>query len=782
LKNVNVLSAKAFKAVLAGAVLAGVLTIPGIGFAASSLPLNDIAQSVNKNAILKLNYAGVLKGYTDGSFKPAKEVTRAEFAKIAVMAMGYTEEQVKLYNGTTAFKDIPADHWASGYINLAVDKGIIKGYPDGTFRANHNVKVSEALTVFVNGLKINVAASNSSLWYQPYLLEANKVGIYDTTETATANATRETIAKFADKFMETPVYASGAYYDTEGNHAGTKKKLAVEKGIIASYNKTTGKLVFAGVTKEFELASDAQQYGNLVAGAEMEYILKNGKIAFAVIATSDSKIVQGIVKTGLNATASVGDEKTFTATVNGKETELEVNTGVSVKKSDIGQKFVAIVDENGKVISITFSANETTGVVEKITVVSGTNGKRELKVNGTSYQLTSEAKVTGKKHPLAAEGTAAFADIAKGDLVTVTLDVNGKVTLVSYTKLTATAAIQIDEEQNLIEVDGKAYDVTKDTELFVNDKEVTELDQLKDDTVAVLTFSREGDLVKVEQGTKAATGLLVSNTTAYTAGTPAVLATITVGGKVYDVMENATVTIDGAKVSATSITADQLNDYMITSWKTVIGTNDVKELTAEKQTVTGYVKEQTAKTVTVNDKTYTLATGVTIDEDASVNAKEYTLVLTHDGKVKAISSAVRTVSGVVDSVNVVNEDGTTTEATVVVGGKTYKVLEADTLKDLEQFEYATLQLDREGKVIGASATGEKAFAAQAFKGLESRVNGDQYLFFNDTDTNVKLTKTVLFKDEEGNTVDAEDLKENDVIDIYTNNADQAYLIVVQAAE
>ncbi|WP_134685125.1 S-layer homology domain-containing protein [Brevibacillus migulae] len=781
MKNVNVLSAKALKSVLAGTVLAGLLTVPGLSFAANSLPLNDIDQTVNKNAILKLNYAGVLKGYTDGSFKPAKEVTRAEFAKIAVMAMGYTEEQVKLYNGTTAFKDIPADHWASGYINLAVDKGIIKGYPDHTFRANNQVKVSEALTVLVNGLKINVTAS-SSLWYQPYLLEANKVGIYDTTETATANATREMIAKFADKFMETPVYASGAYYDTEGNHAGTKKKLAVEKGIIASYDKTTGKLTFAGDTKEFELAGDAQQYGNLVTGAEMEYILKNGKIAFAVIATSDSKIVQGIVKTGLNATAAVGDENIFTATVNGKESELTVNAGVSVKKSDIGQKFVAIVDENGKVTSITFSANEATGVAEKITVVSGTNGKRELKVNGTSYQLTTDAKVTGKKHPLAAEEVAAFADIAKGDLVTVTLDVNGKASLVSFTKLTATAAIQIDEEQNEIEVDGKKYDVTKDTALLVNDKEVAELDQLKDDTVAVLTFSQAGDLVKVEQGTKAATGLLVSDTTAFTAGTPAVPATITVGGKVYDVLLNATVTIDGTKVAATSITADQLNDYKITSWKTVIGTNDVQELTAEKQTVTGYVTEQTAKTVTVNDKTYTLAAGVTIDEDASTNAKEYTLVLTFDGKVKAISSAERTISGVINAVHVVNEDGATTEATVVVDGKTYQVLEADTLKDLERFEYATLQLDRDDQVIGASATGEKAFSAQAFKGLESRVNGDQYVFFNDTETNVKLAKNAQFMDEEGSAVDADDLQENDVIDIYTNDADQAYLIVVKAAE
>ncbi len=780
MKNFNVLSAKTMKTVLAGTVMAGLLTIPGMGLAASPLPLNDIEKNANKNAILKLNYAGVLKGYTDGSFKPEKQVTRAEFAKIAVMALGYTDAQVKLYNGATKFKDIPADHWASGYINLAIDKGVIKGYPDGTFKPNNNVKVSEALTVFVSGLKIEVSPSQNGLWYQPYLLEANKAGLYDTTEAATANATRDVVAKFADKFMETPVYANGAYYDKDGNTAGTLKKLPVEKGIVSVYDKAADKVTFADVTKSLELANDAQQYGNIIVGAELEYIVKNGKIAFATVATSDSKIVQGIVKTGLNATTAVGDEKKFKATVNGAETQLEVNTGVTVNRTNIGQKFVAIVDENGKVTSITFSNNETTGLVEKTTVVSGTNGKSELKVNGTSYQLASGAKVEGKKHPLAAEATGKFSDIAKGDLVSLTLNSDGKVSAVTYTKLSATAMVKIDTDENTIEIDGKEYEVAVDTKLLVNDKEVNELEKLKADNVAVLTFNQNGALVQVEQGIKAASGLFISKTTAYAAGSQATLATITVGGKVYDLPVTAKITVDGKSVAATSITASQFNDYHITSWKTVIGTNDIQEMTAEKQTVKGYVTEQTAKTVTINEKTYTLAAGVTIDEDASTNAKEYTLTLTNDGKVKAISSSIRTISGVVDSISVVDEDGTMTEAKVVVDGTAYTVLEADELDGLEQFEYATLQLDRDDNVIGTDAIGKKAVSKQEFKGLESRVNGDKYVFYNDADTFVKMTKTAEIKDEDGKALDADDLSENDLIDIYTNEADQAYLIVVHA--
>ncbi|MGG2112884.1 S-layer homology domain-containing protein [Lysinibacillus pakistanensis] len=36
----------------------------------------------------------------------------------------------------TQFKDVPKSHYASGYIQSAVDKGIINGYPDGTFKPN----------------------------------------------------------------------------------------------------------------------------------------------------------------------------------------------------------------------------------------------------------------------------------------------------------------------------------------------------------------------------------------------------------------------------------------------------------------------------------------------------------------------------------------------------------------------------------------------------------------------------------------------------------------------
>ncbi|WP_139488266.1 S-layer homology domain-containing protein [Brevibacillus dissolubilis] len=776
----NVLSTQTFKKALAGSVVAAMLAIPGVSLAANSLPMNDIAANTNKNAILKLNYAGVLKGYTDGTFRPDKEVTRAEFAKIAVLAMGYTEDQVKLMTGATKFKDLEASHWATGYINLAVAKGIIKGYPDGTFKPNNNVKVAEALTVLVQGLKIDVSPSTTGQWYHPYLLEANKSGIYDAQEAATANAARDTIAKFTDKFMETAVYANGAYYNQDGKAEGTVKKLDVQKGAVESFDLNKDSLKLIGKETALELADDVQVFGTVVTGAEIEYITKNGKIAFINVITSDAEIVTGTIKTALNPTTAVGDEKQFKVIVDGNEKTLEVDGNLSVTASHIGKKFVAVLGEDGKVVAITFDDNATKGLVAKTSTTSGTTTKKEIKVGTTTYQLASSVTITGKANPKAAATNSTFDQIAVGDYVDLTLDADGKVAKIAYTKLSTTAAIKVDTDANTITFNGVTYDVTRDTDLLVNDKDVSELSKLTNDKVAVLTFDEEGNLTKIEQGTTAVTGEFITATTAYTAGdngTAPVLATVKINNKTYHLTADATITIDGETVAANTIKADQLNDYRITDWKYTIGTTDIVELSAEKVTAKGFITEKSDKAITIDGKSYELATGVTVDTDAATNNKEYTITLNADGKVKAITGAAKTVTGLVNDVTVKSENGSVTSVRVDLAGNDFDAIDADAVTGVDQYELATLTLDRNGKVIAATAEGAKSLENVAFKGIETRVNGDKFLFHTDLGTSVKLAKDFTVKYFDGSDLGASDVKTTDKITVWAKG-DEAYLIVV----
>ena len=44
-------------------------------------------------------------------------------------------------------KDVPAGHWAQEAIKIAADCGIIRGYPDGTFRGNQPITRYEAAAI-----------------------------------------------------------------------------------------------------------------------------------------------------------------------------------------------------------------------------------------------------------------------------------------------------------------------------------------------------------------------------------------------------------------------------------------------------------------------------------------------------------------------------------------------------------------------------------------------------------------------------------------------------------
>ena len=92
------------------------------------------------NAICTLSNFGILKGYEDGTFRPDGNITRAEFATIAVR---FFEVE---YNGKDLFPDING-HWAQDYINQAGFAGLVEGYPDGTFGPEKLITRAEAVTI-----------------------------------------------------------------------------------------------------------------------------------------------------------------------------------------------------------------------------------------------------------------------------------------------------------------------------------------------------------------------------------------------------------------------------------------------------------------------------------------------------------------------------------------------------------------------------------------------------------------------------------------------------------
>lgn len=81
-----------------------------------------------KASIETLSKKGIVKGFEDGNFQPNKNVTRAEFAKMAVDAGNLFNQ-----NAQSAFSDVPGDHWSYPYVSSAYQNGLVSGISENVF-------------------------------------------------------------------------------------------------------------------------------------------------------------------------------------------------------------------------------------------------------------------------------------------------------------------------------------------------------------------------------------------------------------------------------------------------------------------------------------------------------------------------------------------------------------------------------------------------------------------------------------------------------------------------
>jgi hypothetical protein len=85
--------------------------------------------------VLYLACRGVISGYSDGTFRPFNNTTRAQLSKIIVLAEGWQLDCPQPGH----FSDVPPDNPFYCYIETAYAHQIISGYLDGTFRWGNNV-------------------------------------------------------------------------------------------------------------------------------------------------------------------------------------------------------------------------------------------------------------------------------------------------------------------------------------------------------------------------------------------------------------------------------------------------------------------------------------------------------------------------------------------------------------------------------------------------------------------------------------------------------------------
>ncbi len=88
---------------------------------------------------------GIINGYSDNTFKPDRQITRAEFTAILAKSSGLLPDQ----SSGGGFNDVPESHWAASAISLARQQGWVGGYPGNLFLPDRPITREEMVSILV---------------------------------------------------------------------------------------------------------------------------------------------------------------------------------------------------------------------------------------------------------------------------------------------------------------------------------------------------------------------------------------------------------------------------------------------------------------------------------------------------------------------------------------------------------------------------------------------------------------------------------------------------------
>lgn len=174
---------------LAAAMLAGTMAVTAPAASAAQLSaFRDLTDPQTAEAVEFLRLLEVVNGVPGGLYNPTGTLSRAEFCKMAVVALDRSDEE-SAQRGRTIYLDVGPTHWARGYINLAsaitlggeAGKGgtpLVAGVGDGTFQPNRPITYGEAVTILCRVLGYGTAdVTSGGTWYDGYLSAGAQAGL-----------------------------------------------------------------------------------------------------------------------------------------------------------------------------------------------------------------------------------------------------------------------------------------------------------------------------------------------------------------------------------------------------------------------------------------------------------------------------------------------------------------------------------------------------------------------------------------------------------------------------
>lgn len=122
------------------------------------------------------SHSAYISGYPDGTVGPDKTITRAEAATMFYNLLADKTSDAK------AFTDVPANQWYAKAVMTLAGKGVISGYPDGTFKPDASITRAEFVTMAMNfanaekGTACSFPDVPQNMWYYGAIAGATQNG------------------------------------------------------------------------------------------------------------------------------------------------------------------------------------------------------------------------------------------------------------------------------------------------------------------------------------------------------------------------------------------------------------------------------------------------------------------------------------------------------------------------------------------------------------------------------------------------------------------------------
>ncbi|MBQ9280077.1 MAG: S-layer homology domain-containing protein [Clostridia bacterium] len=567
--------------------LSMVLSMFSFAFAGSNL--KDIDGTEYEAAVEALVELGVVNGYTDGTYLPEKTVSRAEMAKLLVVAAGL-EPAAEVAQGATRFSDVNGG-WASGYINVASEYGYIVGYPDGTFQPDAQVTYAEAVTMALRVLGYRTVVESKGTWPTNYIARAQDLKMLDDISYGTYSdgAKRGNVAKLVWNMLRTKMWDVTSENETNGlNYSKSDIMLEVKfpdydyvEDYFDSFDITSDgevMITLEGVTGELEYLGN--DFYTFVTGTEVEVLINTkDETLLTIVPTGDDKLVEGTksdLEDDYEDTVPAGTYDYAYARVEKKDikdsTLLTVNSayvyevkessssikinGSSTKEKDY-ENYVVIKDgervsyadvKAGDVLSeVTVDGNtfyiiSTDSVEGKFTKYVDDDDDSILTIGGEkyteaeAYYVENPEKDGEKKGSKLANASDSVRKDMKNEVVTAYLDFLGRVTRLDF--------------------DGKIGDDSTGDVKFYAIKSLVEKEKAGVYTISLENEAGEEEY-KFEKNSSVAKDLYADDT--MTEGT-FVAVSFNDDGEITDIENVAAITLDGPDASEKDITYDEDED------------------------------------------------------------------------------------------------------------------------------------------------------------------------------------------------------------------------------